>query len=253
MTSPQHILPHLYEGGWSACMDFPKYFHMFRTCESEYPYLGLQHPTTGKWYYYARLPMGTRQSPAGSGRIGNAFLRMIIETNPCFQGTPVDNSLVGQLLLKLHTPSFGEGWVLLDEEGIPCVLPWLHVDDLLLHGPTLSKTTAALNFVMDEALRVGLICQAKKTVLPCQQLCFCSFLYDTGGIPSLSIPEDKISRAVSFIDYLLQGTTGRLARLSVAMVVGVLQSLVEATPGNIVASFLQGVYLDLHALEDPLL
>jgi len=69
----------------------------------------------------------------------------------------------------------------------------------------------------------------------------------------LSIPEDKISRAVSFIDYLLQGTTGRLARLSVAMVVGVLQSLVEATPGNIVASFLQGVYLDLHALEDPLL
>jgi len=78
---------------------------------------------------------------------------MIIETNPCFQGTPVDNSLVGQLLLKLHTPSFGEGWVLLDEEGIPCVLPWLHVDDLLLHGPTLSKTTAALNFVMDEALR----------------------------------------------------------------------------------------------------
>ena len=93
--------------------------------------------------------MGTRQSPAGSGRIGNAFLRMIIETNPLFQGKPIDNSLVGQLLLLPHTASFGEGRVLLDDEGVPCVLPWLHVDDLFLHGPTFSKATAALNFVMD--------------------------------------------------------------------------------------------------------
>jgi hypothetical protein len=44
---------------------------------------------------------------------------------------------------------------------------------------------------MDLALRLGLICQEVKTKPPSQHQKYCGFLYDTTGIPTLRIPEDK--------------------------------------------------------------
>ena len=41
---------------------------------------------------------------------------------------------------------------MLGEDGLPGVLAWLHVDDVLLHGPTSEKFGRALTLVMDEAL-----------------------------------------------------------------------------------------------------
>jgi len=82
---------------------------------------------------------------------------------------------------------------------------------------------------------------------------FCGFNYDTRAIPALCITEDKVSRGLALIDYLQRGTQGGLARLILASMVGVLQSLVPATPSNIGGSFLRGLYADLHSLEDPTL
>ena len=45
--------------------------------------------------------------------------------------------------------------------------------------------------------------------------------------------------------------TKGIARLTLSMVIGVLQSLVEATPSNLGASFLRCLYTDLHKLLDP--
>ena len=46
MTSPDHILPYLYSGGFSACLDLSKYSHMFLTKPAEHKYMGLIHPGT---------------------------------------------------------------------------------------------------------------------------------------------------------------------------------------------------------------
>ncbi len=250
MTSPNHILPHLYEGGYSAILDMSKYFHMFNTVVGEWIYLGLLHPVTGEKYFYARLPMGTRNSPAGSGRLGACLLRHILDHCPFFQGNPVDNSLPGMTQRKVFDPVKGEGRVLIDAEGEPCCLVWLHVDDLLLHGSSYERVSIALSWIMDEMVRLGLICQRCKIEPPSQRVKFCGFIYDTSRCPTLEVPTSKISKGLALISFLERGTRQRFARLTLAMVVGMLQSLVEATPGNIGASFLRGLYQDLHQLED---
>ena len=81
------------------------------------------------------------------------------------------------------------------------------------------------------------------------------FDYDTVDVPTLKIPPEKVSKATSFIEFLERGGTvsgdGSFARLTLSVVVGVLQSLVEATPANLGASFLRSLYMDLHSLEAP--
>ena len=250
MTSPGHILPHLYTGGWSASIDFSKYFHMFKTLPSEYQFFGIVHPVTGRVYFYSRYPMGTRQSPAGSGRFGASFIRILLDTCPLFQGRPVDNTFQNFICHQVFDAKLGEGRVLIGSDGLPALLVWLHVDDLLLHGPTYSKVSSGLQFVLDEAQRLGLIYQPVKLLPPTQELKFCGFLYNTAAVPCLRIPEDKVSKALALIHFLERGIESKFARLTVSVVVGVLQSLVPATPENIGASFLQGLYADLFSLKD---
>ena len=217
---------------------------MFRTVPKERLYLGIIHPVTGEYLYYDRLPMGTRNSPAASGRFGLSFVRELLCHGSLFGGLACNNSLSSQLSGLPYDCNLGEGRVMLGEDGLPGVLVWLHVDDLLLHGPTPEKVGRALTLVMDEALRMGLICQKKKTIPPCQVMRYCGFDYDTTGIPTLCIPPEKVSKALAFIDFLDRGSqelqTKKFARLTLSVVVGVLQSLVEATPANLGASFLGG-------------
>ena len=249
MTSPDHILPHLYKNGWSGVVDASKYFHMFLTREDEQRFLGLIHPGNNKMYLYNTLPMGTRNSPGASGRFGAAFLRHVIDKFPIFQGTPIDNSTMAYFTKKVYHPEHGEGRVLVDCNGVPVVLLWIHVDDILIHGPTQEKLRKALTILLDATVELGLICQSNKTVPPTQKIKFCGFIYNTEHIPQLIIPDNKISRAIAMIDYLTHGCAHGFARLVVSMVVGFLQSLVPATPGNIGASFLQPIYEDLHKLQ----
>lgn len=110
---------------------------------------------------------------------------------------------------------------------------------------------------MDEALRKGLICHKYKTIAPCQSLKFCGFVYVTYVIPTLCISEDKVTRALAFVEFLscgsCQGIDHSFKRLTLSVVTGVLQSLVDAAPSHLGASFLRGLYSDLHSLKDPIL
>lgn len=54
------------------------------------------------------------------------------------------------------------------------------------------------------------------------------------------------------VSYLLSGSYHRLARMTLAVVVGNLQSLVPASPSNIGNSYLRSLYNDLHGLDSPL-
>ena len=106
-----------------------------------------------------------------------------------------------------------------------------------------------MNVLLDTTVQLGLICQSCKLSPPTQRVKFCGFIYDTTSTPQLIIPDNKISRALAMIDYLIHGCHTSFTRLIVSMVVGFLQSLVPATPGNIGASFLQPIYTDLHKLQ----
>ena len=187
---------------------------MFRTAPNERLYLGLIHPVTNEHYYYDRLPMGTRNSPAASGRFGLSFIRELLQHDVLFGGLALENTVATQMNGSPHIAGLGEGRALMGEDGYAAVLVWLHVDDILLHDPTYNKVAMALTFVMDTALRLGLICQRKKTVPPCQEIKFCGFIYNTTSIPTLSIPEDKISKALVYIDFLWRGG-GNCCRLRV--------------------------------------
>ena len=251
MTSPDHILPYLYKGGHSATLDLSKYFHMFLTLEEEHKYMGLTHPGTGQVYIYRTLPMGTRNSPGASGRFGAAFIRMVLDNTDLFGGTPRDNSLQQYFVEKVTHPTLGDGRVLIGTDGLPAVLIWLHVDDILIHASTREKLVSALNFIMELTVKLGLVCQPCKTAPPSQRVKYCGFEYDTSSTPTLHIPQSKVSRAIAVTTYLTSTETPTHSRLVVSMVTGYLQSLVPATPGNIGAAFLRPIYDDLHSLSIP--
>ena len=246
MTSPADILPRLYHGGYSATLDIAKYFHMFPTVEAERVYLGCIHPSTGEMKRYATLPMGAGNSPGASGRYGAVFLHLVTTTLPAFQGQPVRNDIASGFAGSGYDPRLGVGRVLIGTDGLPACLLWIHVDDLLVHGPTYAKCLQGLLQLLDLTVRLGLICQRVKTVPPCQRVKYCGFVYDTTGVPKMCIPSDKITRAVSQIQYV-QRPDIELSRIALAITVGNLQSLVPATPNNIGASFLRHLYNALHA------
>lgn len=199
--SPDDILPLLYPGGWSGSVDCSKFFHMFLTKPGERPHLGILHPATREPYWYEWLPMGTCNSPGVAGHFGVSFLQ-VLRRHPVFSGTESTNTFASYLGGQQHHAKWGTGRVLLGVDGLPACLVWIHVDDILVHGPTKEKTELAMTVVMNEALRLGLICQPCKMKAPAQVRKHCGFIYDTIGLPTRTLPPSKISKALAYLDYL---------------------------------------------------
>ena len=245
------ILERLYTGGWSAIVDASKFFHNFPTHPQDRPYLGCIHPKTGQRLWYLGLPMGSAQSPSLACRFGLSMLRQLVAEEPAFQGVLRENSWRSRLSGKGYDPHLGSGLVTVGSDGLPAALVWAFVDDFKIHAPTRAKLIVALNAFMDLSLRLGFICQKVKTKAPAQLQKYCGFLYDTTGIPSLRIPEDKRSRGLAMIRFLKAGGPSlRISRLTLAVVTGLLQSLVDATPQRIGQTFLRRLYTRLHLLDE---
>lgn len=248
MTAPEHILPHMYRGGYSTILDMSKYFHMFKTVESEQAYMGVFHPRDGEAFKYGQCPMGSRNSPGGTGRSGFSFIRYIIENSPLFSRDRFENNSFVNLFeeRKVYDPDKGEGRIFFSPDGTLAILIWLHVDDILVHGPTKEKVEEALTYVVSTAMYFGLVIQPVKVELPSQIVRYCGFQYNTTDIPTLEIPDYKLTRASTMVKYLLSGSYTRLARQTLSVCLGNLQSLVPATFNNIGAVFLRSLYNDLH-------
>ena len=252
------ILNQLYAGGYSAVADQSKFFHNFITVPAERPYLGTIHPITGLYYVYKGLPMGSSNSPAISCRIGNGFLRVLRSECSAFQGVPSENSWRVRLGGGLHHTGKGHGRVLIGEDGLPACHVWAHVDDYLIHGPTKKKTCQAFAAFMDLSVRMGFIVQPAKTSPPAQVQLYCGFEYDTSSRPILRIPHAKQQRSIASIDYLQKfrdvpaSKSHQLARLTLAVVLGRLQSLVDATPQRVGQAYLRRLYTEMHVTSgDP--
>lgn len=85
--------------------------------------------------------MGARNSPAASGHFGMSFTRELMDHSILFGGVVLDNSMPIQLVGQVCNPEWSEGRVLIGAYGLPSVLIFLHVDDILIHGPTHQKTS----------------------------------------------------------------------------------------------------------------
>jgi hypothetical protein len=64
---------------------------MFLTLYEERRSMGLINPYKGYNYWYTRLPMGSSNSPAESGRFGEAFLHLIFQEMEETQGEVLIN------------------------------------------------------------------------------------------------------------------------------------------------------------------
>jgi hypothetical protein len=244
------ILEKLYTGGWSAVVDASKFFHNFPTHPKDRPYLGCIHPSTGQRLWYLGLPMGSSNSPALSCRYGLGMLRLLAEREPAFQGVIRENGWRSRLMTGQHDPRLGSGLVRIGDDGLPAALIWVFVDDFKIHAPTKRKLIRALNAFMDLSLRLGFICQKVKTKPPAQSQKYCGFVFDTTGVPTLQLPEDKRSRGLAIIGFLKAGGPSfALSRLSLAVVTGLLQSMVDATPQRVGQTFLRRLYDRLHMLH----
>jgi hypothetical protein len=245
------VLPQLYPGGYTAIADASKFFHNFPTRKDERKYLGCIHPVSGIFLVYAGLPMGGGNSPAIACRLSNSAIRMLRETSPAFAGEIKENTWRSSLEGQEYHPEWGHGRVRIGEDGEPACLIWGMVDNFKVHGPSEKKCGAGFSAFMDLTVRLGFICKKEKTCPSGQHQKFCGLVYDTQAVPKILLPESKISRARATVEYVIrQNGRGKLSRLSVAVMGGLLQSLVDATPARQGQTYLRRLYDEIHALPD---
>jgi hypothetical protein len=124
------------------------------------------------------------------------------------------------------------------------------VDEWLLHGPSCEKTSWALSAFVDLVVQVGLLCHPNKPIQPCQSVKYCGYIYNATGIPTLLILSDKRDRALAMVQWVLSNCVGQTSPLALLVVIGVLQSLVAATPSNVGQTMLNSVCDLLHDTVD---
>ena len=129
-----------------------------------------------------------------------------------------------------YDAKLGFGMVWEDVDGIAAALIWGFVDDFLLHAPTCSKLCKALTAFMNLAVDCGFLCHPGKLEPPNQVVKYVGFIVNTQQIPSLSLPVGKRDKALAMCEHLLRLTVA-LSALALAVVIGTLESVVEATPG----------------------
>jgi hypothetical protein len=110
--------------------------------------------------------MGSSNYPAVSGRFGAASIRLICQEVEEMQGEVLTNDLKVALEGSGFDPKLGIGRFLIGSDGLPVCLIWIHVDGILLHGPTHAKCTSALKHILDLMVLVGLICHPTKIKPP---------------------------------------------------------------------------------------
>jgi len=192
--------------------------------------------------------MGCKQSPAIACRFDSALLRLLRDESEAFQGVPIENTWRSKLRGTKYEHLLGHGRVLMGSDGTPAALTWGFIDDFYTHAATKEKAIKATDDFMDLLLRVGLIAMKVKCKPPARQQKHCGLICDAASAPCLRVPRDKRDRALAMLKFLRSQPI--VSRLALAVVTGVLQSLVEATPQRIGHTFLRRVYEGIHEPDD---
>ena len=123
-----------------------------------------------------------------------------------------------------------------------------HVDDFFLHAKCYVSLTTFADIFLHKAISMGIIFNHLKLEPPSQVTKFCGTIYDTTSIPVRRIPTAKVSRTLATIYYTrMLDNKGYLSRLTMAVLVGLVQSLDRCIPYNLVNTLLRPMYSDIHA------
>ena len=240
------ILSQMYSGGYSTVVDASKFFYQFETHPAERKYLGVIHPITSKRYFYRGLPMGSGNSPSLAGKYGNSFLRKVRERCPAFQGEPTTNTWWDEFSQRRKMNGRQcQGRFLIGKDGLPAAQVWAHCDDFLIHASTYEKTIEALKQFLDASVEVGILCHPGKLIPPAHVVKYTGFLFDTSNEPTLRIPAGKRERSLAMIDYFLDRNKP-FSRRALAVLIGVLESVTDATPARQGHTHLRNLYSNLH-------
>jgi hypothetical protein len=125
------------------------------------------------------------------------------------------------------------------------VLVWAHCNNFLIQEPTKDKTITALTAFLDGAVDVDVLCHPGKPTPPVHAVKYTDLQFDTTSEPKLLIHEYKVAKALAMADYGPEHQ-GRISCLALSMIVGVLESLVEATPTQIGHTNLRHLQATLH-------
>lgn len=196
--------------------------------------------------------MGAGNSPALGGRYGLAFVRLLKARYKVFQGKPQANCWwSGFERDGTYDPKLGYGYVLLGRDGRPSVKIWVFVDDFLIHGPGFLSTAEALRLFLNTAVTVGLLCHPGKLTPPQQEVKYCGFLLNTTTtLPRQIMPIGKRERALAMVEYILESPMDKsFSRLALAVVAGVLESLVYGTPYRLGHTYLRQTHSLVHPAE----
>jgi len=196
--------------------------------------------------------MGSVNSPSISCCFGEGILNMLRQEQAIFHGAHrTENTWRMALHEGLYDPTIGHGYVFRQQNGRPIAQIFGFVNNFKVYAATRSDCIIALNAFMDIMVHLGLICQPVKTSPPAQVQKYGGYIYDTRSTPTLRIPPHKVSRCLSSSRFLLSRTrNAHLSRLSLAVVTGVLQSIVAAAPQHCGQTHLQSLYDDLHRVGE---
>jgi hypothetical protein len=122
--------------------------------------MGMIHPLTDLEYWYDRSPMGLSNFTGIIGRFGGTCLCLIIDNCRELQGCEILNHPLSD---GSYNPRLSEGRVLLEIDGSPALLIWIHVDYVFVHGPMKEKLMTGLKFIMGISVRLGFIYKPIKT------------------------------------------------------------------------------------------
>ena len=98
---------------------------------------------------------------------------------------------------------------------------------------------------MNLTIKCGFLAHPLKLTPPCQEVKYTGYLWNTEGIPTLLIPPYKVDKSLALIDYALDHRT-QISRLCLAVVKGVLESQVDATPSRSGHTHLRSMEETLH-------
>ena len=244
------VLPHLFAGGWSMKVDGSKWFYNFPTREEERKFLGAIHPGSGEQYVYRGLPMGASSSPGEAGKGEKCLVNTVLEA--CSEGYRGHvNHPLNLAAGEPYDPSLGTGIIFMNKLGELLPIIKSHVDDFFLHAKSYESLIKFVEYFLHKAISMGIVFNPLKLEPPSQVTKFCGTVYDTTGIPVRRIPMAKVSRALATIYYTRTlDDEGSLSRLTMAVLIGLLQSLDRCVPYNLVATLLRPLYSDIHADQD---
>ena len=234
-----------YPGCWMMTADLVDGFYGVAVRKQDQRMFGLKHPKTGKFYKFARLPMGFRPSPFFFCRLVAWAVREA-QKYPEFKVADVRINDKDKFMPRIYG---------VDKEGMPVVTTTFFVDDSLIIAPTRERCVAAYDrLVWLLESRLGWRICTRKTKGPAQRIEFLGLEMDSVGLdtkgPCTRLSKERRDECLDILTEFIQKSVPRRKanRREMATLVGKLSFCANAIPAG--RCFLARCYRAMHETDE---